>query len=1073
MSNNKIPLVWENPEIQEINRLPMRSPLLPFASPRAALADAIAGPEFRNLKKNNFFLSLDGKWQFNLLDNPSDDGCNEDGNGGITPPEWTAPEFDASSWPLIQVPGTWTRQGYDKPHYTNVQMPFRETPPHAPKDNPTGCYRLDFSVPASWKDRRVVLWVGSAESVSLVYVNGAFAGAGKDTRLPSEYDITSFLRKGKNLLCIKVIRYSDASHVEDQDQWWFGGIHRSMFLYSTEERYIAEIKALPGTLEEEGRKGILDISVTLGGKLPASRSHGPGQVFKPSKEGPFIIKYAVYPFSLPAGYAAAEKQAAAAKALVSGEIKLDCDYRINSNTAETTIQVPNPVPWSHEAPNLYVLRLSVYHQGRHIESAAFCTGFRNVKIANRELLINGKAVYIKGVNRHEHDEKTGKTLSTDSMVKDIKLMKQYNFNAVRTSHYPNDERWYELCDRYGIYVTDEANIENHCFYDQLCEDPAYSYAYLSRMQRMVIRDKNHPAVTVWSLGNESGDGASHVMGSAWIHRYDPTRLVHYEGAIRRKMKEGRTRSDVESMRRNRNVTDIVCPFYLPLETIIDFSKNGNDPRPLIFAEYSHAMGNSSGTLEDYWKLIESYPGLQGGHIWEWMDHGLEAFNADGKKYWKYGGNFGDLPTDYDFCLDGLLLADRTVKPGMTECKQVFSPLRLHPIPEKPYSFILENRLDFSTPENMELRWKLCTEDRVLKEVKTPLPNLAPGSSAEISFPMPPFDPGLQDGALFIHADFLLKKNTPWAKAGHIIGSAERILREEPKIPVSSSLSQKELMSFAELWKPSLFRVPTQNDGLKTVLDQRNIPGSIAYKRESALYAWVDMDLMHMRTLEEKKKETHWQGLPAVRYTATLYTGEKAVPRYRDIRLGCYTCTIVKSGEKLPLIMDIHFELDPSLPELPRVGITANIPACYGDISWFGRGPDENYSDRKAAAFLGRYNHSVAELEIPYAVPQENGNRTGLRAITLGGEKIPAGKPPAYSIQPEGPMNFSVSRYTRENMMAALHTCDLVDVSVGEKGYYILNIDIAQRGLGTATCGPDTREEYRVRPGSFGMKLYIY
>jgi beta-galactosidase len=630
-----IPPVWENPEIQEINRLPMRSPLLPFASPEVALADAIAGPEHRNPEKNSLFLSLDGKWQFKLLDNPADDGCVKDGSGGITPPEWTAPGFDTASWPDILVPGTWTRQGYDKPHYTNVQMPFREPPPCAPEHNPTGCYRRTFTIPESWKKRRVVLWVGSAESVALIYVNGVFAGAGKDTRLPSEFDITGFLSEGKNLLCIKVIRYSDASHVEDQDEWWFGGIHRSVFLYATEDQYIADVRALPGKAIEtpDGRRGALSLSVTLGGNLPASRSHGPGQVFNPSKEGPFTIKYALYPFSLPADYAASEKQAAQARALAAGEMSLDCDYRINSNTAEATIHLPNPALWSHETPNLYVSQVSVFHQGRHIESAAFCTGFREVKIADRKLLINGKAVYIKGVNRHEHAEKTGKTLSTETMLLDIKLLKEYNFNAVRTSHYPDDERWYELCDRYGIYLTDEANIENHCYHDQLCEDPAYSYSYISRMQRMVLRDKNHPSVTVWSLGNESGDGASHVMGSAWIHRYDPTRLVHYEGAIRQTMKEGRARSNVETMRRNRNVTDIVCPFYLPLEDVLDFSKNGNDPRPLIFAEYSHAMGNSSGGLEDYWKLIETYPGLQGGHIWEWIDHGLETFTPDGKKYW--------------------------------------------------------------------------------------------------------------------------------------------------------------------------------------------------------------------------------------------------------------------------------------------------------------------------------------------------------------------------------------------------------------------------------------------------------
>lgn len=1062
-----IPSLWENPAIQEINRLPMRSPLLPFSSETEALTDAIAGPQYRPLGGNPWELNLDGSWQFKLIDNPRDDG---EGDAGGLPP-WVGPAYDTASWGSLKVPGTWTLQGFDKPHYTNVQMPFPDTPPHAPEHNPTGLYRRTFALPKGWKGRRVALHIGSAESVALVYINGRFTGAGKDTRLPSEYDITPFLQEGENLLCIKVVRYSDASYVEDQDQWWFGGIHRSVFLYTTEDRYIQDIKAVPGKVIEQ-KRGILNIAVTLGGKLPESRSHGPSALFLPSAEGPFTISYGLYPFTLPAAYEDARRLAAAAKPLVTGELALDCDYRINSNTVETEIPLEDPRLWSHETPNLYVLCLSLYHGGRHIESTAFCTAFRTVETANRELLINKKAVLIKGVNRHEHDEKTGKTQSTESMMRDIRLLKQYNFNAVRTSHYPNDERWYDLCDRYGIYLTDEADIENHCFYDQLCEDPAWSYAYMSRIQRMALRDKNHPSVTVWSLGNESGDGASHVMGSAWLHRYDPSRLVHYEGAVRPTMKEGRSRSTVESMRRNRNVTDIVCPFYLPLERIIEFSKFGDDPRPLIFAEYSHAMGNSNGSLADYWKIIESYPGLQGGHIWEWIDHGIEAFTPDGRKYWKYGGDFGDQPTDYDFCLDGLLLPDQSLKPGMAECRQVFSPVRLSPVSEKPYAFILENRFDFSTLDNVELRWKLCTEDKVLKEDVPELPSLAPGAQAELSFPIPEnFDPLSYEGTVFIHADFLLKHDTPWAEKGLLIGSAEKIVWEAP-LSLVSTQAEKDLTDFAGLFKPSLFRVPTQNDGLKTVLDQRNIPGSIAYERPSALYGWVDLDLLHIRCTEEKRETISREGASAVRYTTVLRAGEKAAPWYRNARLGNYSCTIIGSGGGQPVIMDLCFDLDPSLPELPRVGITADIPGYYADLSWFGAGPEESYADRRAAAFLGRYSGGVTDLEVPYAVPQENGNRTGLRSLSIRGKQVPAGKPAAFTLRPDKPVNFSVSRYTQENMMAALHTCELNDVYAGGKGYYILNIDIAQRGLGTATCGPDTREEYLVRPGVYRMRLYI-
>jgi beta-galactosidase len=1070
--------LWENPEIQEINRLPMRSPLMPFGSEKAALADAIGGPEFRNLKDNGLSLNLDGMWQFKLLNNPAEDLPRDDG----AVPDWALPETDTASWPLIKVPGAWTRQGgnshyencFDKPHYTNKQMPYQAVPPQAPKENPTGLYRRKFTIPENWKDRRVVLNIGSAESVALVYINGVFSGAGKDTRLPQEYDITPFLREGENVLCIKVVRYSDASYVEDQDQWWFGGIHRSVFLYATENRYIKDIKALPGTVEQKpdgGIRGIVRLTVTLGGDLPQSRSTGNVAMPLTDAGSPFNIALKLYSFNMPAKQDDALQSAETLKPLISAEHTLVCNYRDNSNNLETEMVLDNPRLWSHEEPNLYVLTVSLFRDGRHIESTAFCTGFRTLKIANRELLINGKAVLIKGVNRHEHDEKTGKTLSIESMVRDIKLLKQHNFNAVRTSHYPDDERWYELCDRYGIYLTNEANIESHCFYDQLCNESAWTYAFISRIQRMAERDKNHPSVIVWSLGNESGDGSNHVMGAAWIRRYDPSRPVHYEGATRSSMRYGSRKLSLDTLQGGRDVTDIIPPMYPSIELITDFVKYRDDYRPLIMCEYSHAMGNSNGSLADYWKAIESHHGLQGGYIWEWIDHGLEAFTPEGKKYWKYGGDFGDLPTDYDFCLDGLIFADQSLKPGMAECRQVFAPVRLKPVPEKPFSFVLENRFDFSTLNNVELCWKLCTEDKVLAETVTDLPNIAPGGIVEISFPETPGTGDVQ-GILFIHADFRLKRDTPWAQAGLVIGSAERIIHERPVIP-NTSQTEKALSSFAGIFKPSLFRTPTQNDGLRTVMDQRNNPASIAYRRGSAMYAWIDMDLIHLRLKNEKTEKIIRDGAPASQYTASLTAGEKASTEFRDRKLGTYTCVTIINGEKQPLIMDIRFDLDPSLPELPKIGVTARIPSWYDTISWFGAGPHESYSDRRDAAFLGLYENNVADLEVPYAVPQENGNRTGVRTFTLSGKNVPPVESKTFTVRTaDSAFNMSVSRYSPENMMTALHTCDLVDVSIGAKGYYFLNIDIAQRGVGTATCGPDTREEYRIRPGTYRMRLYI-
>ncbi|GHV91112.1 hypothetical protein AGMMS50268_16150 [Spirochaetia bacterium] len=1115
--NQTTPPIWENPEIQGINRLPMHGNFLPFASAEKALLYAIEGPELSGLEDNALCLSLDGKWQFKLLDNPDKDSL-----------DWTKPSGKTADWDTIKVPGTWTRQGgdsknpFDKPHYTNVQMPFQATPPHAPEHNPTGLYRKSFTLPQKWKGRRVVLHVGSAESCCLVYVNGAFVGAGKDTRLPSEYDITPFLHEtGKdkagggepgdeNILCLKVVRYSDASYVEDQDQWWYGGIHRSVYLYSTPDCYIQDAAAIPGGLREGrgGRtEGVLRLSVTLGGDVPEGRSTGNTAVNVSADAKPFAIKYALYPFSRPGSREDAEGITAKLKPLVSGETELTCNYRLNSNRAEVELVLKNPKLWSHEEPNLYVIEVSVFREGKHIESAAFTTAFRTVCVANRELLINGKAVLIKGVNRHEHDEKTGKTLSMESMIRDIMLLKQHNFNAVRTCHYPDDERWYDLCDRYGIYLVDEANIENHCFYNQIADDPAWTYAYTARVQRMVERDKNHPSIILWSLGNESGDGASHAACSAWVHRRDPSRPVNYEGAVR--PKGGQGAFTLDSLGLGKDITDIIGPMYPPIDLISDFAKYRDDHRPLIMIEYSHAMGNSNGSLADYWKAIESHHGLQGGFIWEWIDHGLEAFTPDGRKYWKYGGDFGDEPTDYDFCCDGLILPDQTLKPGMAECKQVFAPVRFKSIPGKPYSITVENRFDFSGLKAIGFHWQLRTRDAILAEGRISLPDLAPGASAEIALGVPKNSAPQQDGGTFyLHGDFYLKQDTPWAQAGFIIGSGERIIRESlPLLPPKNSAGagvnppQKTkaaavsaaaatpaavsaLREFAALFKPSLFRVPTQNDGLKTCGHLRGDPAAEFYYRNKALYPWLDLDLLHLRCTKEKTENISCEGGPAVRYTTVLLAGENAARGFKNTRLGTYTCIIgpfvsgltSAAGEtqSIPpapesLVMDIVFDLDPALPELPKVGITAKIPAGYSDISWFGLGPEESYPDRMAGVFLGSYRNTVAELEVPYIMPQENGNRSGVRSITLSGKTA---RDAAITILPDKPVNMSCSRYTQENMLSALHTCDLVDVSVGKDGYYMLNIDIAQRGVGTATCGPDTLEQYRIRGGVFKLQLHI-
>jgi beta-galactosidase len=1073
--------LWENPEIQGINRLPMHSSFLPFPSEGEALADIIAGPEFRRPEDNALYLGLDGPWNFKLLSNPGEDDL-----------AWVKPGSPFGE--TINVPGTWTLQGYDKPHYTNVQMPFQAVPPHAPADNPTGLYRRTFTLPAEWKGKRVVLHVGSAESCCLVYLDGVFVGMGKDTRLPSEYDLSPFLNSvagggsdaaGTHTLCLKVVRYSDASYVEDQDQWWFGGIHRSVYLYATEDCYLLDVEAVPGVLRQEGEgsRGSLRLAVTMGGKVPESCSAGNAAVDLAPGLDPFTIKYKLYPYARPGSREEALRIAGGLKPLLSGEMSLACNYRVNSNRAKEDLLLENPKIWSHEDPSLYVITLDVYRGNAHIESAVVCTGFRSVAVAKRELLINGKAVLIKGVNRHEHDEKTGKTLSTESMLRDIALLKQHNFNAVRTCHYPDDERWYELCDRYGIYLVDEANIENHCFYNQLCDDPAWTYAYTSRVQRMVERDKNHPSVIIWSLGNESGDGTNHSACSAWIHRRDTSRPVNYEGAVR--PVSGQGSFTLDSMNRSKDLTDIIGPMYPPISLITDFVKYREDHRPLIMIEYSHAMGNSNGCLADYWEAIETHHGLQGGFIWDWIDQGIEAHSPDGLKYWKYGGDFGDEPSEYDFCLNGLLFPDQSPKPAMAECKQVFAPVRMKPVPGKPRHFILENRFDFSSLSGLELSWYLADEGGKLAEGVEILPGIAPGASSEIVLPLPGKIAAPEgNGIRYLHWDFRLKAASPWAEAGFVIAGGGTVLRESLPLPApirqaasAAGETASALEEFARLFRPSLFRVPTENDGLKTYIHLRGDPAALFYYKDKPMYPWLDLDLAHLRLGGEKQEPVVFEGAKALRVSAELLAGEKAAKGFENTRLGSYTCVIVAAVEGSPLFMDVALDLDPALPELPKVGLCATIPAAFGEIRWLGEGPGESYPDRRAGVFIGEYRNRVPEMETPYIVPQESGNRSGVRRVTLVKDGAGAGgtglaKLRSVTIAADRPMNLGLSRYTQDNLLAALHTCDLKDTFANGEGYYSLSIDAAQRGVGTATCGPDTLEKYRIRPGLFRFRLYI-
>ncbi len=1074
---------WESPEVQGLGRLPMRAPLLPWPNAEDARRAARLGPAGGEPPGNPFVLCLDGTWSFSLAENPAS-----------APEGFFLPGFDDSGWGSIRVPGTWTLQGFDKPHYTNVIMPFGNVPPAAPsRRNPTGLYRTVFDLPPAWKGRRIVLHVGGAESFLEAWCNGGALGFSKDTRLPSEFDLTGLLRPGRNLLAFRVIRYSDSSFVEDQDQWWYGGIYRSVRLYSTEHAYIADVEARARAVPDFS-SGSVEAAVRLGFlRDPAARLLPAGSAETDYPEGgrdlppgDWTVRLALYG---PRVRGHGGPDASGETPLASAEAKVGPLYRESRWEARISIPVENPAPWSDENPALYCLAASlVSPEGRELEHTAIRIGFRTVEVRDRRLLVNGRRVMIRGVNRHEHDERRGKTLDTEGMLRDIELLKRNNFNAVRLSHYPNDERWYELCDEFGLYLFDEANIESHAYYDHLCRDPRWAASFLERGMRMVIRDRNHPSVIVWSLGNESGYGPNQDAMAGWIRSADPTRPLHYEGCMRPEW--GQSWSTLESLKRGAAATDIVSTMYSPLTLLEDWARTTRDGRPFILCEYSHAMGNSNGSLADYWALFESREGLQGGFIWDWVDQGIEAFDESGTKYWKYGGDFGDEPSDLDFVCNGLVFPDRTAKPALAEAAWLFRPVAARADHPATGRVRIRNRRHFRGLSDIRLQWRIEAEGEVLLSGSSGLPDLGPGLEAEIDLGIPWTD-GTREAAgrveSFLILDFVLDRPTSWAPEGYRLGWEQLQISAPPRRHAASSDASVAMGGDSGGWiarvrpaggvsweafvspsgflerlivdgkpvlasplVPNLWRAPTENDGLKLFQDKRGIPDFSFYYENKAMYEWLDAGLDELSFSDPEVRNDDGNRTLRTVHEVTTRTGRRAGRFLQELRF-------LDAGICAEFLLD----LDPGLPELPKAGLLCSLQPGFERVRWYGRGPQECYSDRKAGAAVGLWESPVDDLAVPYVLPQENGNRTDTRWLEIASSSA------GLRLEGSSLFDFTASHHEAAQLWKAAHTKDLV-----RREATFLCLDAAQRGLGTATCGPDTLERYRIRPRPLRLELRL-
>jgi len=1013
---------WENQAVFNINREAPRAWFVPFQD-----VDKLGSSPM----ESSLIQSLNGSWKFHLAQNP-----------GERPVDFYKEDFNAGDWDQIPVPSNWEMQGYDYPIYTNVKFPHETNPPYMQKHyNPTGSYLTEFSLPEGWDGKEIYLHFGAVSSAMYVWINEQKVGYSEDSKTPAEFNITPYLKEGKNSLAVLVYKWSDASYLEDQDFWRMGGITRDVFLMARSSCHIRDFRVEAG-LDESYKDGTFKLKVEIMNLDEDSDPAWSVQTILTDNQGKVIMDETSQ-LELKEG---------------SGIVSLNRNY-------------PNVMQWSAEIPNLYQLHILLKdEQGEVVEAIQQDVGFRSVEIKDAKLLVNGKYIYLKGTNLHEHHDVTGHVMDEETMLKDIMLMKSHNLNAVRTSHYPQPERWYELCNKYGLYLVDEANIESHGMgygKESLAKDSSWMAAHLFRTENMFERDKNQPSIIIWSLGNEAGNGINFEATYKYLKDTDSTRPVQYEQA---------------GIADN---TDIVCPMYMRMEQMERYAKGaaGTPTRPLIQCEYAHAMGNSLGNFQDYWDLIEKYEVLQGGFIWDWVDQGILTTNEEGEKFWAYGGDFGpdDVPSDGNFCNNGVVNPDRGIKPALLEVHKVYQNIGFSASDLSKGVISLENKYSFLSLDLFIFTWKIRSDGETIQSGTIDGVDLKPGAKKEftLNYSIDP-QPGKE---YFLHMEASLKAADGLVDAGSILAREQLqlpfnlpALADQRVIPALSVKKGKETLtvtgeSFSlQLDKgsgmitkfvsegqdlllsgpvPNFWRAPTDNDF-----------GNNNHKRARV---WRKAGEEAVVNKVKVKKENSGSVSIAVSYVLNDLDGQPMADYntlYMINGLGEVTITndFVMTAEKLP--------------ELPRFGMNLVMPRSFETLTWLGRGPQESYQDRKTAAFVDLYSGSVADQYWPYLRPQENGNKEDVRwaAITSkeGSGILFKGKPlicvsAHHNIMEdfESP-DRTDGRHVQGVKPVNRHTTDVV-----ARDLTSVNIDYKQLGLGgDNSWGAPIHKEYRLTERSY-------
>jgi beta-galactosidase len=1002
----KEPRDWENPEMFNQNREDPHSTLISFPDEQSALV----------AQKENTpnFLSLDGIWKFNWVKSPDQR------------PFWFfKDDYDTRDWKTTEVPSNWQMKGYDVPIYVNITYPFKMNPPYIEHNwNPVGSYKRNFKVPSVWKDKEVFLNFGAVSSAFYVWVNEKLVGYSEDSKVPAEFNITKYLKDGNNSLSVEVYRWCDGSYLEDQDFWRLSGIQRSVFLHARPKTYIKDFFAV-GDLENNYTDGLLKLNVSL-----ESVSANDNNLFVDAS-------------------------------LFDGNRKLyseSKDVKISSGRGVVDFikNLTEIKKWSAEDPNLYSLVISLKDKnGNVFECVSNKIGFRKVEIVNSQLLINGVAVLIKGTNMHEHDEITGHVVDEATILKDIRLMKSNNINAVRTSHYPQQELWYEMCDKYGLYLIDEADIESHGIgYEKdvtIADKPEWAAAHLSRMQRMVERDKNHPSVIIWSMGNEAGDGHNFLNGYKWIKKRDVTRPVQYE----------RAEHSTNAPERH---TDIWCPMYAEISNIEAYAKDIKNDRPLIMCEYAHAMGNSTGNLQDYWDIIEKYPKLQGGFIWDWVDQGLLKTNENGEKFWAYGGDYGEegVPSDGNFCVNGLVWPDRTAHPGLNEVKKVYQYVGFEPVDLNAGLLKIKNKYDFTNLSEFNFEWEIVSDGSAIQSGKLTIPDLKPKATTVVKLPFKKIDPA--PGSEYFLNIFVSRSDVwNYVPEDHIYASAQFKLSEEAKPMVAKHDDLAMLQT-----KTAGNKLEVNGSDLRIIFDlvsgrieSYNFKGKDLIKKGPEPDFWraptdndygYDMDkiLGVWKKAGERTKVTKANiSQPDLGKVVVSFTYD--IPGIDGKKIGGYATSYTISGSADIVIKNQFSKISDKIPEIPRMGMQMQLPEEFVNLKWLGRGPHENYVDRKTSAYVGLYESTVADQYTPYIRPQENGYKTDTRWLTLTDDNgtgiLVIGDPlicfaALNNIHDDFESPGKLSQYRKDAKTANTHTID-----VKPRDLVNLNIDLGQMGVG--------------------------